>query len=113
MIYNTIHNRYDLPLGLQFSLHFNKVEYPNKWISISNIPALDHFVYEGIETKEEVLKIIEFLFDNVYFLDKNINLLEPHLNHPVIYLNHKKTIDKIINKYNNQQYTITKPLNEV
>jgi len=112
MIYNKIHNRYDLPLGLQFSLHFNKVEYPDKWVSLSNIPALDHFVFEGIDNEQEILEIIRWIFNNLeIYLDNEVieELLETH-NLDIAQI---KLINQIIAKYNNQQYTINKPLNEV
>lgn len=65
MKYNTIHQRYDLPLGLYFSIKFDTTERPNKWITISNIPALDHFVYEDVTNIKDIIKIIDIVIYNL------------------------------------------------
>ena len=112
MKYDNIHQRYDLPLGLQFSLHFNKVEYPNKWITISNIPALNWFVYEGIETKEEILELLQYVIDTFDAIDYNLTNNKAVLNISLNEIQNTLFI-KIVERYNTKQHIISKPLDEV
>lgn len=101
MIYNIIHQRYDLPLGLYFQVKFDTVERPNKWITISNIPALDYFIYEGIETKEEILKIIQWIISNFEIYVDN-EIFETVIEIEKFNIIQIKLINQILLRYNTE-----------
>lgn len=100
IIYNKIHNQYNLPLGLHFSLYFNKIEYPNQWISTSNIPALDYFIYTGIEDKQAILELIKYIFSNLESIEKHLINSESFLNIDMLDKNQILLFNKIIKRYN-------------
>lgn len=102
MVFDIIHNKYRVSLGLEFSLHYNKIEYPHKWVTLSNIPALNHFVYENLN-KEEILELLEFILEGInkwsnkeltHLYISSGNLEDNGFNEDQV-----KCIKKIINRY--------------
>lgn len=101
MKYNIIHQRYDLPLGLYFSIKFDTIERPNKWITISNIPALDYFIYEGVNSEEEIIHIIEWILNNLEIYTNN-GVTKRLLIADKLTELQTNLINKIIARYNNE-----------
>lgn len=69
MEYNTIHNRWDLGLGLFFSLEWDHPEHLNKWLCKSNIPLINFTVLKSLE-KDDAVKEVQQLLKN--------NQINPH-----------------------------------
>ncbi len=63
MQYNTIHNRWDLGLGLHFSLEWDHPEHLGKWLCKSNIPLISFKALKAL-TKDDAVKEVQELLKN-------------------------------------------------
>lgn len=60
---DTIHNMYKFPLGVTVSFKIDNIPNTdiNNLISLSNIPAINHFNWGNVFTEKQIIYIIEHL----------------------------------------------------
>lgn len=58
MQYNTIHKQYRIGLGLYFTLTHDHNSHPGGWLSLSNIPAINHMKLQARDKKAAVAEVL-------------------------------------------------------
>lgn len=79
MEYNQIHDRYELGLGLYFSLTNKHVEHKGKIFCNSNIPVISYKALKAQDFEGAILEVLNIISTEVFVLNMNVQELREYM----------------------------------